>query len=175
MAQGIAQPFLGKNLSITITPQDVAANGALTDNAIGAFSLGARLDSAMMDEDQSLAFENITPGDVPGANAVPYEIDGTWSLMEIATALPQVDTSHKGFGYGSVLRKSAKVSFYMKIVAIIYDNTPVAVETMTLFCVMTQPRSIAYAKNKTVDKVTLKLVQIYDPATGLQKANPAYT
>lgn len=177
MANGILQNFLGKNLSISITPQDVGADGTLSDNAIGTFTMSGRLDTSMFDEEASLAFDNITPGDIGGANAVPYELDATYTLSEIMLALPQVDSTHKGFGRGGVLRKCSKTSYWQKLVVVQYDNagSPAAIETQTVYVVMTQPRSSNVNKAKSIDKSTLKLVQIYNTTTGVQQPNPAFT
>lgn len=177
MPTGIIQPFLGKNLSVTITPQDIAADGTLTDNAIGAFSMAGRLDTSMLDVEASLAFDNIVAGDIAGANAVPYELDVTYTISEIMTALPLVSSGSKGFGKGGVLRKCSRTSYWQKIVIVLYDNasSPAAIETETVYCVMTQPRSASIGKAKNVDKSTLKLIQVFNTSTGAQIANPAYS
>jgi hypothetical protein len=175
MANGIIQYALGKDLTITITAQVVAADGTLSDHSDGSFIMNGRVDS--VESSVQLQTENLSPMHSFMANPVPYELSGSYSIMEYVEALPLVTSANKGFGYGNVLQYLSKVSFYFKIKLDLYDHTAAGAvmrDSELIYALMTTPVHRSTAKNKTMDSREFQLVSVINTSTGAYLANPSY-
>lgn len=175
MGTGLVQQYIGKNLIIQITPQDVSAAGVLTDNAVGTFSMQGRVDP--FDMEAQLTSDNISPTNAFNSNPVPYEFGATYTVTEIMQALPLVNSSNKGFGFGNVLMRCSRVSFYAKMVLLHVDNagSPGTIEQETIYGLWTTPRGLSIPKGKGVAKAILQTILVVDTATNAFLANPSYT
>lgn len=138
MANGLPQWLLGKNVTISLTPQDLSAAGAFSDDAVGAFTFNGRIDQD--EHDLALTTENISPTNAFNSNPVPIEQGLTYTITEILQAFPLVTGASKGFGHGNVLEAAVAISFYHKIVVTLSDNTPAAFRTYTMYVLMSNVR-----------------------------------
>jgi hypothetical protein len=119
MSVGVPLFELGKNYTISMTPQDVnASTGVFSDNAVGAQTFNGLINEH--DEDTTFIEDNISPTDCPNSNPVTYEQSSTLTIKEIATKYAL------GSASGNKLRKCLLVSLYQKIVVKIYDDSNVS-------------------------------------------------
>jgi hypothetical protein len=170
----ILVPFeLGKNYTISMTPQDVnASTGVLSDNAAGAFVFNGLL--VEHDEDTSFIDDNIAPTDSPNSNPVTYETTTKLTIQEIGTKYAF------GSNSGNKLRRCVLISLYQKIVIKIYDdsNTSRSGSSGLLGTVTYYAKFQGYSKNvpKTQVKHTgmFETVSVSDGAGGYV-ANPTFT
>lgn len=155
--------FLGKNLAVVLTPQDRAANGTLSDNAIGALAFTGRLDdSGVTGGTISLKTENISPMDSFFENPVPYEQATAYSITEIMDTVAVSAAANK-------LRKAVQTSFYAKLVLTLKDNaaSPTTIQTETAY-VLFEGYDPNYRKGKCVGRGTFRCIDIN------QSNNPAF-
>jgi hypothetical protein len=172
---GIIQWAIGRNTTVTVTPQDVSSTGVLSDNAFGSVSFTGRIedvsDEIQVDTDTIAAMDGYV------ATPVVQGISGTIRITEIDQALPLVTSSNKGFGYGNALRVIGRTSFYAKIVIELWNNasTPVLIERQTIYGLLTQPRSSSRSRGKATTSGTFTLVDVFNETTGARIANPAFS
>lgn len=120
MANGITPWLLGRDITVQITPQDVSSNGVFTNDAIGALTFTGRLEEDSFEN--TLQTQDYRPVQAFNANPVPVSYVGTYTLTEIAQALPLL-SSGSGWGYGNVLETAFRTSFYHKIVVSAFQHT----------------------------------------------------
>ncbi len=174
MATGMIQWAIGKNVKVTITPQDVSSAGVFSNNALGSCSFSGRIED--VSDDVSLDVETFAPMDGYIQTPVPMGLSGNYRITEIDQALPLVTSVNKGYGYGNVLRVAGRASFYHKILLELYDNasSPVLIESQTVYVVMTAPRSGSRSRGKGTTSATFQLIDAFDTSTGARIANPAF-
>jgi hypothetical protein len=175
MANVLVPWFLGKNLVITVTPQDiVAATGVLSDNAIGALQMIGRMDGS--EYDSSYDLDNISPLNFMTRNPVPIEAGTNFTITEIMAALGLVTAAANGIGSGlsNVLFKASRVSIYHKVVITMNDNAGTLIESTTLYGLMTAPRRVQFNKGKSVNVASFQTVTVVDSSTSLPITNPAF-
>lgn len=140
---GSIQYLLGKNCTVSITPQDISA-GVWTDNAIGTLTFLGRLDSDKFS--QTINTEDFSSVSSWNDNPIPISYSGLYTITEIMEALPLV-TSHTQFwGVGNYLEVVAETSLYNKIVCTINTNNglvggvsqndSVTIRTWTMYCLL---------------------------------------
>lgn len=177
MATGIPQWALGKDCTVTITPQVVAADGTFSDHSIGALVMNGRIDDVSLDTE--LTTENISPMHSFGANPVPYESSSKYSITENTAALPLVSSVGTNvFGKGNVLRAVSVKSFYHKLKIDLYDHTattPVIKDSQTCYVLMSTPQKRTFSKNKVQDVAMFESISIVDTSTNVYTSNPALT
>lgn len=173
MSVGVPLFELGKNYTISMTPQDVAAaTGLFTDNAAGAQTFNGLINEH--DEDTAFVEDNISPTDCPNSNPVTYEQGTTFTIKEIATKYALGSTS------GNKIRKCILISLYQKIVVKIYDdsNTARTGGTGLLTTVTYYMKVSSYGKNvpktQVLHTATFSTVAVPDGSGGWT-ANPAFT
>lgn len=170
---GLPLWFLGKNVTIQITPQDVSAAGAFSNDAIGALTFNGRIEQD--EHDLHLKTENIAPTNAFQSNPVPVEVGFTYTVTEIMQAFPLVTSGNSGFGRGNVLEAAVAVSYYHKVVVTLNDNTtpnPNAIRTYTMYVLLTNVKRHS-PKGKNTMVGTFQTVLVTDTGTGAFVANPA--
>lgn len=178
MANVLVPWFLGKNLNIVITPQDVAADGTMVDTATtytAGMPLLGRLDSA--EYDSSYDLDNISPLNFMTRNPVPIEAGTNFTITEIMAALPLIDAASQGIGASksNVLFRASRHSLYHKVVLTMQTNAPANIEVTTLYGLMTAPRRVQFNKGKSVNVASFQTVTVVDTVTSLPIANPAFS
>ena len=164
----IAPWFLGKNLSITATPQSVATDGTLSDASPVCYFTGV-LDESGQSASSTYATENISPIDCGYTNPVDFEISTTYTLTEILQALAPAG------GSGTTvngLNKLSRTSKYAKLVLVWKDNASSAVLTETAYVRWTQ-YGPTYRKGKNTASMTFVTIAV--GTAGSYTANPAFS
>lgn len=170
MANSINPWLIGKDITWTITPQDVAATGQLSDNAVGGIALDGKLD--MADMAYETEEENISPMDSDQRNPVDVELGAMYNFSEILKA-----QAWSTGATGNKLQKAYLVSKYHKLVTVFKDHaaSPATWQTETLY-VKVSRYNPNFRKGKCVGQMTLSTVAIVTNAGGTTYlANPAYS
>lgn len=156
----VIPPFLGKNLTVTMTPQDVSAGGVWTDNALGACIFAGRMTEA--GSSTTTTKDNISPMDCPNSNPVVFEQGTTYNLTEIQQTLAPSATANS-------LDKCARASFNQKIVVVWKDNAASTLRTETAYIVIDE---YAPKYNKGMSPATLRCSTVAIGTAGTYTANP---
>lgn len=170
---GLPLWFLGKNVTIQITPQDVSSSGAFSNDAIGTLTFNGRIEQD--EHDLHLKTENISPTNAFQSNPVPVEVGFSYTVTEIMQAFPLVSSGNVGFGRGNVLEAAVAVSYYHRIVVTLSDDTaptPNVIRAYTMYVLLTDVKRHS-PKGKNTMTGTFQTILVADTGTGLFQANPA--
>lgn len=171
MAYGLPPFLLGKNVSVAITPQSVAADGTLSNNAIGALTFNGRIEDSAHGLEYST--ENISPNDFISSNPVPIEMGTSFSITEIAQAWPLWTSASAVYGQGNTIEKAARLSPYhlLNITASKRDNSA-SIMTWSAYVLMTG-YGRSSPKGKNTFTANFQTILIVDTSTGVEQSNPS--
>lgn len=171
MAYGNPTFLLGKNVTIQITPQVIAADGTYSNHSIGALTLNGRLDSDT--QELSYTTENISPRDAFSSNPVIYEAGSTFTITEIAQAWPLWSNNTATWGAGNTLEKCARLSLHhlIQISALKADNSATN-NTWTAYCIL-ESHGRTTPKGKSTYQATFRTIIVADTSTGVFQNNPS--
>ena len=172
--------LLGRDVSVTITPLDVSSTGVYSPNAIGTLVTTARLEEDMFTN--AIQTQDYRPVQSFNANPVPVSYSGTYTITEIAQALPLVSVGHTGWGFGNVLEAAFRTSFYHLITVSVYERTATthytaassgSVFSWSFYALMTECKRTS-PKQKNTWQATLQTISVGDGSGGFIN-NPTVT
>lgn len=161
----------GINVTIAITPQDAAADGTLSDNAIGTLVLKGRWNTA--DGNFGVDTENVSPADCPQRNPIVNEIGMQYTIEEYLDAAGTASTPT-----GNKLQMAARTSYYHKIVVSQY-NAPfvqggaAVIQTETLYVLMTG-YDPSYKKGACTGRMVVETIGLPTATPGVYTNNPGF-
>lgn len=172
---GILDPLLGKDIVVQITPAIVQSGTLVPDTVLGTTSFSGKLDP--FDWEVSLVTENISPLNVWNSNAVPYEIQGRYTINEIVMAWPLPVSGNDSFGSGSVLLQASQISFYQYLVFSLfthpYANGSVSlIQQQSAYVLMSTPQRMGVTKGKNIITAMFELIAVFDATESTLITNP---
>jgi len=170
---GVPPFMLGKNVTIQITPQTVAADGTFSAASIGALPCNGRIDQDM--QDLTYSMDNISPRDAFNSNPVPFEVGSTFTITEIAQAWPLWSSRTAVWGQGNTLETCAELSLYHYVqVTALENDLSTVIQTWSAYCVLVSHKRTS-PKQKNTYEATFQTVLVANTGTGAFQSNPALT
>lgn len=164
----IFRPFLGKNLTVTLQPLAVAADGA-TSNSGAAILMRARMQEISGGRTET-TLENVTPTDSFGENEVPLGDITRYAITEIQMALP---TGRSGAKTGARLAVLVGACRYFKFSGISADNGSTTFQDEEAVVMWTN-YDPTYSRGNAKTRLEFQTVPNFDDA-GAYLSNPGVT
>lgn len=159
---------LGKNIQWIITPQDIAADGTHSNNAVGALSMIGRLEEANGGGVQ-LQVSELTPMDCFYDNPVAFGQSTMYDFTEFMAL-----TGHDG--YSGLLQKAIRASYNWKVNALLKNNaaTPATKVTEDAYILMTNYDS-GYRRDGARGRANGRTYALPTATPGVYTANPLFS